>query len=130
MKRRKVLCVFLACLTVVVFSGTGMAREASFTKVHVDSNSWVLISSLKKETTTKTADFKLTNIYKADGSASNYVKIEAMVKDGYAKIAYRGVTNTMQIPSSRQAAGKYAPLMAMGYNPRLDCRISGSWIVH
>ncbi len=129
-KKKRILGIILACIMIMSISGTCMATEASFSKVYVDSNTWTHIKTLKKETTTKTATLNLKAIYKANGATSNYVKIETKVQGGYAKISYVGVMNTIPIPSSRQSAGKSVPLYAMGYNPRLDCRITGSWIVH
>ena len=89
-----------------------------------------MLSTKKKETKTTTADLKLTNIYTANGGTSNYKKIRAKVKDGKETVAYKGQYNTIPIPSSRQSKGKYVPLMGKGNNPKFDCRISGSWVVH
>lgn len=127
---KKIIIIILAGAMLVASSGTCMAKEVIFKKSFVDSNKWTNICSGKKETKTSTADLKITNIYKADGSNSLYSKVKAAVNGGTSATAVKGQYVTLKIPSNLQAAGKSVPLIAMGNNPALDCKISGYWVIY
>ena len=127
---KKFIAILLAGIMIFACAGTCMAKEINFKKKVVDSNVWTYVCTGQKDTTTSTADLRVTNIYKADGSKSLYSKVKAKVYQGSSVTVSKGVYTSLAIPSSRRAKGKYVPLYAMGNNPKLDCKISGSWVVH
>ena len=111
-------------------SGTCMAKEVIFQKKFVDSNTWCSICTGTKDTTTSTTDLKINNIYKSDGSSSAYRKVKAKIAGGSSTTAVKGSYVKVTVPSSKRAKGSVVSLQAMGNNPRLDCKISGYWVIY
>lgn len=121
------------CLVALIASMATMvfATEAPFSSKRVDSNEWTYVTGGKKETTTSSADLKITALYKADGSASDYWRIYAKAtSSGTKTYVEKGSYYTIPIPSSFQAAGSNVSLYLMGHSPSLDCKASGNWVVH
>ena len=133
MKKSIRLVFTCLCLVVLIASMATMvfATEVTFSSKLVDSNDWTYITSGKKETKTSTADLKITALYKDDGSASNYWRIYAKAtSSGTKTYVEKGSYYALAIPSSYQAAGCYVSLYLMGHTPSLDCKASGSWVIH
>ena len=121
------------CLVVLIASMATMvfAASSSFNSAFVDSNQWTYVTTCKKETTSSTADLKITALYKADGSTSDYWRIYAKASSsGKKTYVEKGSYYTIDIPDSYQNAGKYVPLYLLGHSPSLDCKASGQWVVH
>ena len=131
MKKR----IFATVLTIALMfslSGVCFAAESVFSKVPIDSNEYELVTTAKKDTTGSNAEIKITAFYKADGSSS-WTYTKAWVKatsSGEGRIGILNVWVPVPIPSAYRSAGKYVDLYAHGFNPSLDCCISGYWNVH
>ena len=120
------LAVLIASMATMVF-----AASSSFSSKFVDSNQWTSITNCRKQTTTSTADLKITALYKADGSTSDYWRIYAKASSiGSKTYVEKGTYYPINIPDDYRAAGSYVTLYLMGHSPSLDCRASGEWVVH
>ena len=131
MKKKLSFVPVLAVAFALLMSSISFAKEVSFTKKFVDSNSYTFITSAVKDTYSETADIKISNIYKADGSSSNYniVWIKVSGVDEGVPIT-KGYWYTMDLPPLYKDAGDSIILYAKGNNARLDCMISGILDVH
>ena len=121
------------CLVVLIASMATMAFAASssFTSRSVDSNEWTPIVSCTKQTTTSSADLKITALYQADGSTSNYWRIYAKATAiGSKTYVEKGSFYSIAIPDNYRAAGTSVTLFLMGHTPSLDCKASGEWVVY
>ncbi len=127
---KKFTAILLAGIMIFSISGTCMAKEVIFQKKFVDSNTWCSICTGTKDTTTSTTDLKINNIYKSDGSSSAYRKVKAKIAGGSSTTAVKGSYVKVTVPSSKRAKGSVVSLQAMGNNPRLDCKISGYWVIY
>lgn len=125
---------FILVATLVVVSSIPMVHAGltHFDNKLVDSNSWTSIAETKKLTSSSTSGTILVgNIYKADGSSSNYNNIFAKATSvGQYRGVSKGQDYSLTIPASSRAAGTRIELWAMGNWPWLDCRVSGSWSVY
>lgn len=133
MKTKLRTVVLTLCLVVLMASMavSVLGTEVTFSKKYVDSNTYTGIAAATKETTTSTACVYISAIYKADGSASTYSRLYAMATYvGESKVIRSGRSTDIPIPADYQGAGNYIVLYLMGYDPSLDCRVSGSWSVH
>lgn len=118
------LVLALVCSIVI----TAFATDTTFTQRYVDSNTFTQVVSLRKSATSDRATLTLSNIYKADGSTSNYQYILAKATNQGSTISVRkGTTRDLSIPEGYRAVGSLIVLYARGNNPSLDCRISGTF---
>ena len=103
-----------------------------FTKAFVDSNSYTYITSNTMTMYKEYADVKVTNIYKADGSASDYkyVWVKATPDGDPVKVKLGDSWTQISIPSANRFAGMNVSMHAKGNDPSLDCKITGSWLVY
>ena len=131
MKKKMTLIPALVLGLTLMLSSVCFAEGVTFEKVLVDSNSFTTIAIARKYQTTPTAYFYLGNIYRANGTDSNYKKIKVRVMDG-DKIytVEKGHFYNLDIPKDYQAAGWDVAVYGMGNDPALDCRVSGRWDVH
>lgn len=121
----------LAVLIIVSSITVAYAAETTFTKRLVDSNSYSYITAATKETTSTTAAVNITDIYKADGSASSYTTVYVKATTtGTGSSVVKGSSYDIAIPSGYQAKGSYVSMYSQGNTPWLDCQISGYWNVH
>ena len=129
--RKSAVSILIVALLLAISTFVASATEVTFSKAYVDSNQYRSVTSAKKETTTTCADVKITDIYKADGSSSNYKKVYAKATyTGESVLVTKGSYYELTIPASYRSAGNTVYLYAMGHNPSLDCKISGYWLVH
>lgn len=112
---------------IFAFSTVCFAGSSTVSKCALDSNEWGYVTSAAKAATGSQASVLVTDIYKADGSASNYSKIKVKVgKDGAAcaeTTATKGSTKTLTLSTSYQAKGTSLSLYGMGNDPALDCKV-------
>lgn len=121
-------CLCLVAL-IVSMATVVFATEATFSSKYIDSNEWTYVTSGKKATRTSTADLKITALYEADGSTSDYWRIYAKATSvGTKTYVEKGSYYAISIPSSYQAG--YVSLYLMGPLPSLDCRGRGNWVIH
>ena len=133
MKRIKDIVVTTLCLLIII--GT-VSVEASnyttfvFTKKDVDSNTYTSIKSTTKLYDSNISTVKITNIYKANGSASNYKYVWVKVSGGTGTKVQKG--SWYDLPVSGEYAKKWriVTLSAKGNNAALDCQVSGNWIAY
>lgn len=128
---RKFMTALIVLAMILSMATVAFAAEASFSKKAVDSNEWCYITSAKKGTTSDYASLYISNLYKADGSASGYSQVYAKATyNGTSTIATKGYTVQVSIPSGYRAAGNSVSLYLMGHDPSLDCQASGTWNVN
>lgn len=102
-------------------------------KCFVDSNQWTFIASTYSSDKEDEAYIRITDIYKADGSDSNYKKIKYgvcyksdMFSSGTIK---KGTKYYFDIPSDCIGRGRKYVFLGMGNNPSKDCLITGFYRV-
>lgn len=129
--KRRVFSVLIVIVLILSVTSVVFATEHTFERTHVDSNMWTFITSPSKSTFSTTGDLRITNLYTADGSNSNYRYVYAKATDnGSSVLAQKGYTTEVPIPAGYQSVGSYVRLYLMGHDPRLDCKASGTWSVH
>lgn len=140
-KAKKLLKKVLVGVSVVgvLISTDAMAASrvtATFSQAKVDSNSYSTIAKIVKKKKFEFAYVNIDEIYKADGSSSNYKRIKGKVefKDGKdwsncgtEKTIQKGIEQKFAIPKAGREAGTTLRFRAMGNDPSLDCRITGSF---
>lgn len=116
-----------------VMAASGLVSKA-FSKVYVDSNTFTTIAKITKQQSYGFAYVTIDGIYKADGSSSNYQKIQGKVHYksgddwkicGSQTTIVKGTQAVFTIPKAGSAAGTTLRFRAMGNDPSLDCKISG-----
>ena len=132
--KRKLENIFAGVITGLVIIGTTVATNAAetqFTAKYVESDKYTYVCTAQQYSYSDYAAVKITQIYKADGSKSNYQQVycKSMLIGEY-KLVDKGCWEDLRIPDSVKGAGKSNDLYAMGHNPSLDCKISGYWNVH
>lgn len=128
---RKFMTALIVLAMILSMATVAFAAEFPFSKEYVDSNQWTYIDSENKDTTSEYASLYISDLLKADGSASGYSKIYAKATySGTSTIATKGYTVSVAIPSKSQAAGSSVALYLMGHDPSLDCKASGTWDVN
>lgn len=117
--------MLLMTMATSVYAGT-----SSFINSEVDSNEWSYITATANTSGSSTGTVLISNIYKADGSASNYTTVFARATlDGTYIGVSKGRDYSLDIPAAYRARGISVSLYAMGNWPWLDCRMSGHWTV-
>jgi len=103
-----------------------------FNKVDVDSNTYSYITSNTMTQSKTYAEVKITTILDANGSSSDYkyVWVKATSNGVAKKVEVGDHWTQISIPSANQFAGMNLAMYAMGNNPKLDCKISGIWLVY
>lgn len=127
--KKSIKTLGIAALLIVILSVPVSAVD--FTNALVDSNTWTTVKSASKDGTANPY-VKVTAIYKADGSASNYQYVRVnILSNGYqaststnTKIS-KGTIVEIPIATAYKVKGKNITLMGMGNNSSLDCRITG-----
>lgn len=122
------LLVAMLLMTMVtsVYAGT-----ASFLKQDVDSNTWSLITVTANSSGSSTGTLLISNLYKADGSNSNYTTVFAKAtSDGTYIGASKGRDYSLDIPATYRVRNTPVELYARGNWPWLDCQMSGHWTVN
>lgn len=129
---KKKLIATLLTLGILCCTQIGVdAAEQKFSKAYVDSNSYSAIASAYKDTDGDYGSLKITDIYKANGSSSDYQCVYCRTADlNSEKLVYKGSWYELQLPSYLRVKGKTVYLYVKGHNPKLDCRVSGYWNVH
>ena len=130
-KLKKIITGAITCLIMIgTVVGTNVA-ETQFSAKYVDSNEFTYVCRAQQYSYSDYAALKITQIYKADGSTSNYKRVhcKSMLVDEVVLVE-KGTWMDIPIHSSVKGAGKNNDLYAMGHDPSLDCKISGYWNVH
>ena len=120
----------------VLVSTNAMASQkvtAAFSKVKVDSNEYTTIAKVTKKADYEFAYVTISEIYKADGSSSNYQQIKGKVvfnDNGTWKICgekpvKKGEEANFRLPINAQRVGVTLRFRAMGNDPSLDCKVTG-----
>lgn len=121
------MCTALLCGTVA------LAAESSFTKDFVSCFSYGLVTSAQKSTAGSKAAVLITNMYKADGSSSDYKKLKVQLGSNASQASEvtvtKGTTYDITLKSA-QEKGKWLHMFAKGNNPSLDCKVSGYFNAH
>lgn len=141
MKRMKKMGILL--VTVLMLLGADSTVFATvvyngpitmFGKQYVDSNEWTYVCDSSRTTTSTSLEVQITNIYKADGSDSNYKKVKVFCAAGSLVVGSDTVSlndpKSYIVPSGYNAAGTINKMFAMGNDPSLDCQISGFFTTH
>ena len=101
----------------------------SFYKQPVDSNTFTCVCAAMSSKKSTKLEIQLSAIYKGNGSASNYKKVNVNPKMGTTfwgtKTASLTTPAVYSIPDKYQSAANIYYLYAKGNNPELDCQISG-----
>ena len=130
-KIEKIITGAITCLIIVgTVVGTN-AAETQFAAKFVDSNQYTYVCTAQQYSYSDYAAVKITQIYKADGSSSNYKKVYCKsMLIGEERLVEKGTWSDIPIHSSVKGAGKNNELYSKGNDPSLDCKISGYWNVH
>lgn len=107
--------------------------STSYTKVKVDSNEYTTIAKVTKEKKYEYAYVTISNIYKADGSTSNYQQIKGKVVFNDAgtwkiceeKVVKKDTETKFILKNNAKYEGVTLRFRAMGNNPSLDCKVTG-----
>lgn len=120
----------------MLMSTKALATENSFIKAKVDSNEWTPVRGATTESASESCKLELTNIYKSDGSDSNYKVIRGRVQCGSTRasvsknIKIKKGCNSIDLLEKYQVKGKTLLFYGMGNDPSRDCQISGTFYVH
>lgn len=124
------------CVAGVLVSTNAMASTkvtAAFSKVKVDSNEYTTIAKVTKQIDYEYAYVTISDIYKADGSASNYQQIKGKVVFNDAgtwkiceeKVVKKDTETKFILKNNAKYEGVTLRFRAMGNNPSLDCKVTG-----
>lgn len=132
---RKIIPVLVVALTIISFQFAVFAQEVTFSQKPVDSNTMTYIAGATKSSSTDYVNVIVSDIFKSDGSASDYQYVQVRVKSGYSYVSSqcrvtRGTTGRSITLSKTYGSGTVLSLYAMGNDPSLDCEITGSFSVH
>ncbi len=126
----------VALVGIMISTTTVFAAQSAFNSKFVDSNEWTYVTDCVKATDYSEVYVRITNIYKGDGSSSDYKKIVAQFKHGVdicttsnSYVANKGTDCVAQLKQVYRAKGKLITFVAMGNDPALDCRIDGKLVV-
>lgn len=129
---KKFLTTAAATLSTLMLMGSmAWGVQMNFSSSYVDSNTYTPVVTGTKQTGTANTALYITNLYKADGSASSYKRVYAKAtSSGTPVSAQLGMWYSLSLPSASQAAGSKIILYLMGNDPALDCRASGYWDIY
>ena len=129
---KKFLTTAAATLSTLMLMGSMVwGVQMNFSSAYVDSNTYTPVVTGTKQTGTANTALYITNLYKADGSASSYKRVYAKAtSSGTPVSAQLGMWYSLSLPSASQAAGSKIILYLMGNDPALDCRASGYWDIY
>lgn len=129
---KKIIKTVVASALVAMLMGTMVwGSQINFASAYVDSNTYSPVVTGTKQTFTTNTNLYITNIYKADGSASSYKRVYAKASAlGSAVSVQVGSWYSLSLPSTYQTAGSRVILYMMGNDPALDCRTSGYWNIY
>ena len=126
MKRKWSFVLGLIVVLTFTISSTCFATYY-FSMRFVDSNSFTYIVSDEKKTSQAIGYIYIREIYKSDGSESDYNRIKVRAgSEGKGTTILKERSYNIPIPDSYKI-GDSVPLYAKGNNPALDCLISGEW---
>lgn len=136
MKKSLVKAISICAIILMLSSIPVYAASVTFTRKEVDSNTWTEIEDCRKTSNYDEIYVKITNIYKQDGSSSNYKKVKAQFKFYNSicttKTSYTanlGVNCYALLKEQYAVSGYPITFYAMGNDPALDCQISGKFEV-
>ena len=131
----KIKKVMVSAIVIVSITGSigADAVATGFKYAYVDSNQYTKVTSYTKVSEKKAIGVMLNNIYKADGSSSDYKKIKAKFRSGGCNVLdnknevtiCKNENNVYLLKSKYRCPGVSITFSAMGNNPALDCQISG-----
>lgn len=129
---KKFLTTAAATLSTLMLMGSmAWGVQMNFSFVYVDSNTYTPVVTGTKQTGTANTALYITNLYKADGSASSYKRVYAKATSSGTPVSVQvGSWYSLSLPSASQAAGSKIILYLMGNDPALDCRASGYWDIY
>lgn len=124
-KGKNSISIVIAIFVIISTNLVCKAQVSNFGKAYVDSNTYSYVTSATASSYATTAKVIVTNIFKADGSNSNYKQVYCKVSSGIPILVSIGSYYNLAVPSSNRGVGKSISLYAMGHDPSLDCRITG-----
>lgn len=124
-KGKNSIAIVIAMFIIISTNLVCKAQVSNFAKAYVDSNTYSYVTSATASSYSTTARVMVTNIFKADGSNSNYKQVYCKVNSGIPVLVTIGSYYKLGVPSSNRGAGKAISLYAMGHDPSLDCRVTG-----
>lgn len=116
-----------------VMAASGAVSKA-FSKVYIKGESYTTIAKITKKQNYEFAYVTIEDIYKADGSTSNYTMIQGKVHYksgddwkicGSETRIVKGTQAVFTIPKAGRGADTTLRFRAKGNNPLLNCKISG-----
>lgn len=136
---KKILSITVSAATISFMSITSFASVtyngpiAQIVRSHVDSNTYTTIASPTKASDASTCSLRVTNLYKSDGTGSNYKKIKAKFYVGSTicttsteyTSADLGKYLTPTLKEQYRKKGTTLTFKAMGNDPSLDCQMTG-----
>ena len=126
-----VVSFLLVAMLLMTMVTSAYAGTSSFLKKYVDSNTWSYITATANSSGSSTGTILISNLYKADGSNSNYTTVFAKpTSEGTSIGASKGRDCNLDIPAAYRAKNTSVALYAMGNWPWLDCQMSGHWTVN
>ena len=131
MKKR----IFATVLTIALMfslSGVCFAAESAFTMKKIDSKTYTYVTAATKDNTGSNAEVKIAKFYDASQNFS-WFYTRAWVKATSSGDGCIGILNVwvpVSIPTEYRSAGDSVSMYAHGFNPALDCYITGYWNVH
>lgn len=131
-KKLKPLLFTLAILFTVSISVN--AAESYVQQKFIDSNTWTSITTANKSSYGNLVEVKITAMFKADGTASNYsrlnVRLGSTGQQSPKQVVYKGYWHSFSLGSNYVYTGTAINFYGMGYDPALDCRITGYFNAH
>lgn len=131
-KIKKIIVTTLCFLVILGTVGVEASTYTTYTfsKKDVDSNSYTKVMGTTKLYDSSISTVKITNIYKADGSASTYKYVWVKVSGGVGTKVQKGYWYDLPVTGDYTNKWRNVTLYAKGNNAALDCQISGNWIAY
>lgn len=128
---KAVVSFLLVAMLLMTMVTSAYAGSSVFRNAYVDSNSWSYITKTANSSGSSTGTILISNLYKADGSASNYTTVFAKATSGGTYIGVsKGRDCSLDIPAACRVKNAIVELYAMGNWPWLDCQMTGHWTVN
>ncbi len=131
---KKLKPLLFTLIIIFATSVTVNAIESYVQRKFIDSNTPTYITTAHKSSYGNLVEVKITQMYKADGSASNYnrlyVRMGASGQQSSQKVVYKGNWTSFSLNSAYVNIGTAIQFYGMGYDPALDCQITGYFNAH
>jgi hypothetical protein len=133
MKKKLIILITITALFVSVFSISAYASELQISKKYVDSNSYTFVGNAARSSATYNyATVKITALYNADGTSSNYQRLRVRIGGGGESgwVLVKGTSYDLNMPTTYRPTGTIVPYFCKGNDPALDCQASGYFNSH